>query len=146
MSESYVFDTEAIIAFLYDEPGHDVVADLLKSVFDGDATGYLAETNACEVLYLVSRFEGAEDDTPTTESLRLADRDLRSLERRGLTLARADWRVAAEVKADGHISLADAHAVALAHEHDATLLVGGDDDFDDLPVDLAVSRFRTDSV
>ena len=146
MSESYVFDTEAIIAFLYDEPGHDVVAELLKAVFDGDTTGDLAETDACEILYLVARFEGEENDSPTTESLRLADRDLRSLERRGLTLTRADWRLAAEVKAAGYISLADAHAVALAHEYEATLVVGGDDDFDDLPVDVDVSQFRTGSV
>ncbi|GGL68200.1 hypothetical protein GCM10009039_27750 [Halocalculus aciditolerans] len=34
--------------------------------------------------------------------------------------------------ADGHISIADAHAVALARERDATLVVGADDDFDDI--------------
>lgn len=145
MSDSYVFDTEAIIAFLYDEPGHETVATLLEDVFDGAAEGFLAELNASEVYYLVSRFEG-EDDEPTTVSLRTADRDLRALERQGLTIQRTDWRRAGEIKADGNISLADAHAVALASERNATLVVGGDDDFDDLSVEVSLEQFREGSV
>jgi len=145
MSDSYVFDTEAIIAFLYDEPGHETVAALLEDVFDGIAEGFLAELNASEVYYLVSRFEG-EGDEPTTVSLRTADRDLRAVERRGLTIQRTDWRLAGEIKAGGNISLADAHAVALASERDATLVVGGDDDFDDLPVEVSLKQFREGSV
>lgn len=144
MTDAYVFDTEAVVAFLYDEPGHETVARLLDAVFAGDAEGYLAETNAGEVFYLVARFEGT-DDEPTTASLRVADRDVRALERSGLDTARADWRLAGEVKAHGGVSFADAHAVALAHERDATLVAGGDDDFDDLPIDVAVTRFRDGS-
>ena len=82
------------------------------------------------------------DDGPTGGSLRAADRDLRALERQGLAVESADWRLAAEVKAYGDISLADAYAVALANERDATLVAGADDDFDDLPVDVEVRRFR----
>lgn len=142
MTAAYVFDTEALIAFLYDEPGHEAVADLLADVFETTAEGYLAEANASEVFYLVARFEGTDDDTPTDASLRAADRDLRALERRGLGIERADWRLAGELKADGHISLADAHAVALAHEQDATLVAGADDDFEELPIDIELLRFR----
>lgn len=145
MSDGYVFDTEAVIAFLYGEPGHGVVATLLDEVFDGAAEGYLTELNASEVYYLVSRFEG-DDDGPTDASFRTADRDLRALERQGLTIQRADWRLAGEIKAHGHISFADANAVALAHDLNATLVVGGDDDFDDLPVAVSLRRFRDDSV
>ncbi|MDG5759928.1 hypothetical protein QA600_11315 [Natronococcus sp. A-GB1] len=75
---------------------------------------------------------------PTAISVRSSDG--------GLRLESADWRVAAEVKADGHISLADAHAVALAAETDATLVVGADDDFDELPVGVDVTRFRDEGV
>jgi predicted nucleic acid-binding protein len=145
MSDEYVFDTEAIIAYLYKEPGHEIVADLLDEVFSGETDGFLTETNASEVFYLVARFEGV-DDAPTDASLREADRDIRALERQGLELEAADWRLAAEVKADGSISLADAYAVALAHEHEATLVAGADDDFDDLPVDIDLQRFREDGV
>ena len=141
MTGGYVFDTEAIIAFLYNEPGHEVVAALLDEVFAGDAEGFLTRTNASEVFSLVARFEGV-DDAPTDASLRDADRDIRALERRGLALEAADWRLAAEVKANGRISLADAYAVALAHERDATLVAGADDDFEELPLDVALYRFR----
>lgn len=145
MSDAYVFDTEAIIAFLYGEVGHEVVADLLSEVFDGAAEGYLTEANASEVFYLVARFEGT-DDAPTDASLRAADRDIRALERRGMNIERADWRLAGEVKADGHISLADAHAVALSTDRDATLVAGADDDFEDLPVAVDLLRFRDHGV
>ena len=146
MSDRYVFDTEPIIAFLYDEPGHDAVAELLTDIFAGDAEGYLTETNASEVFYLVARFEGTDADEPTTESLRAADRDIRSLERRGLTLHRADWRLVGEVKAAGSISLADACSAVLAHDRDATLVVGADDDFDDLPLDVSIEQVRDHGV
>lgn len=145
MTDRYVFDTEAIIAYLYAEPGHEIVADLLGDVFSGTVEGLLTETNAAEVYYLVARFEGV-DDTPTDASLRIADRDVRALEREGLDLVSADWRLAATVKAAGTISLGDAYAVALAHEYDATLVAGADDDFDDLPLQCEVYRFRTDGV
>ncbi|MFC7187896.1 PIN domain-containing protein [Halorubrum yunnanense] len=145
MSGGYVFDTEAIVAYLYGEPGHEAVAALLDDVFAGESAGALAETNAGEVFYLVSRFEGV-DDVPTDASLREADRDLRALERRGLDIESADWRLAAEVKAHGNISLADAYAVALARDRDATLVAGADDDFDDLPIEVDVRRFRDQSV
>jgi predicted nucleic acid-binding protein len=145
MSDEYVFDTEAIIAYLYKEPGHEVVADLLDQVFSGETGGVLTEMNASEVFYLVARFEGV-DDAPTDASLREADRDIRALERQGLELEAADWRLAAEVKADGSISLADAYAVALAHERDATLVAGADDDFDELPIEVDLDRFRNHGV
>lgn len=145
MTAAYVFDTEAIIAFLYEEPGHRRVADLLRQVFAGDVQGSIAESNAGEVFYLVSRFEG-RDGVPTDDSLRIADRDVRSLERRGLDVRPAEWRSAAEIKAHGGLSFADAHAVALADELRATLVAGGDDDFENLPTDVEVVHFRSGSV
>jgi len=145
MTETYVFDTEAIIAYLYDEPGCDVVEALLTEVRDGSVEGLLAETNAAELFYLIARAEG-DEDSPTQDSFRTADRDVRALQRWGIVLKRADWRLAGEIKADGHISLADAHAVALAAETDGTLIAGGDDDFDSLPIAVDVTRFRDESV
>ena len=144
-TDRYVFDTEAVVAYLYNEPGHETVAALLDEVFAGESAGAIAETNAGEVFYLVARFEGV-DDTPTDASLREADRDLRALERRGLAIESADWRLAAEVKAHGTVSLADAYAVALAHDRDATLVIGADDDFAELPVAVDVRRFRDHGV
>lgn len=145
MTETYVFDTEAIIAYLYDEPGRDVVEKFLTEVRDGSVDGLIAETNAAELFYLIARAEG-DDDGPTQDSFRTADRDVRALQRWRIALQRADWRLAGEIKADGHISLADAHAVALAAETDGTLIAGGDDDFDSLPIAVDVAPFRDESV
>lgn len=147
MSSRYVFDTEAIIAFLYDEPGHQRVATLLEEVFtETDTTeGAIAEANASEVFYLVARFEGA-NEKPTAESLRVADRDIRTLNRRGLAVEHTDWRLVGEIKAHGQLSFADANAVALASDRNATLVAGADDDFDELPVDVSVQRFRNHGV
>ena len=50
------------------------------------------------------------------------------------------------VKAEGRISLADAYAIALAHGRDATLVAGADDDFDELPIDVDLRRFRDHGV
>ena len=146
MSDAYVFDTEAIIAFLYGEAGHDRVGDLLDEVEAGDAEGLLSEMNASEVYYLVARYEGTPDEKPTSASLRAADRDIRTLTRRGVAVERAEWRLAGEVMGGGTLSLADAYAVALAYDREATFIAGGDDDFDALPVDVDVARFRDQAV
>lgn len=141
----YVFDTEPLVAFLYNEPGHASVASVLAEVDAGERTGALAAVNASELLYVVARIEG-DDGVPTTASLRTADRDVRALTRRGVAIERASWAVAGEVKAHGDGSLADSYAVALAAERDATLLVGGDDDFGSLPVDVELERIRDHAV
>lgn len=146
MTDRYVFDTEAILAMLYAEPGGDTVRSLVDQIACGDAEGSLARANASEVLYLVARLEGTEDERPTLTSLRLADRNVRAIERSGVTIDPAGWRITGEVKAHGGISLADAAAVGLAVERDATLVAGADDDFVDLPVDVTVQRIRTDGV
>lgn len=144
MTGGYVLDTETIVAYLYDEPGSDDVRRIVEGASAGERDVWLARTNASEVLYLVARFEGV-DGVPTQESLRVADRDVRAIERAGVTIAPADWRTVGEVKAHGSISLTDASAVALAEEHEATLLVGADDDFDDLPLDVPIERIRSDA-
>ena len=135
----YVFDTEPLVSFLYREPGHEAVARRLASVESGDADGRIADVTAAELFSLVARLEGHVDE-PTQHSLRLADRDVRSLERAGVGITRVDWDLAGEVKANGGISLGGSYAVALAYHRGDTLVVGGDADFDDLPVEVTVER------
>lgn len=137
---TYVFDAEPLIAYLYDEPGSDDVEELLAIVDRGDADGILCDVTACEVAYKVARIEAG--GTPGEAELALGERDVRLLERGGLGVERAPWRLAAEVKADGGISLGDAYAVALAADRGATLVVGGDGELDELAVEVDVRRFR----
>lgn len=142
---TYVFDIEPLLGYIYDEPGYGAVADRINAVHAGETTAAMADSIAVEVCYKVARYQG-DSDRPTPESLRVAERDVRALERMGITIDRADWRLAGEIKAHGGLSLADAFAVALAVEHDATLIVGGDEDFGDLPVDVAIERIREEGV
>lgn len=140
-----VFDAEPLIAYLYEEPGHEAVAERLAAAQRGEIDAVIAEVNASELLYKVARVEG-DDGVATGQSLRVADRDVRALTREHLDVRRADWRLAGEVKAQASVSLGDAHAVALAHDLDATLFTGADDDFESLPIDVAVERFREHGV
>lgn len=142
---TYVFDTEPLLGYIYDEPGYGTVADRIDAVHAGETIAAMADSIAAEVCYKVARYQG-DSDRPTPESLRMADRDVRALERMGITIERADWRLAGQIKAHGGLSLADAFAVALAVEHDATLLVGGDADFDALPVEVEIERIRDEGV
>jgi predicted nucleic acid-binding protein len=144
--ETYVFDTEPIIAWLHDEPGHEYVGTLLEAVDSGTATGVIADANAAEIVYLDARLlAAARDETaPTIRDIAEGLYDVTMLERAGLRIADAGWQHAGRIKAPGGLSLGDAFAVAQALEDDATLVVGADDDFADLPVDVAIERFRTE--
>jgi predicted nucleic acid-binding protein len=46
MNGDYVFDAEAIIAYLYDEPSHEVAADIVNQFFSGETDRVLTEINA----------------------------------------------------------------------------------------------------
>jgi predicted nucleic acid-binding protein len=140
----YVFDTEPLIAYLYDEPGVEMVADLLGAIKSDEATAAISETTATEITYLVARFEG--DGQPTSETLATGRRDVLALQRHGVTLVQPSWETVAEIKASGNIALGDAYAVALAAERDATLVVGADDDFDSLPLAVDLKTIRDDGV
>lgn len=50
------------------------------------------------------------------------------------------------MKASGGISLGEAFAVALAAANGATLVIGADEDFDDLPLSVEIERVREESV
>lgn len=141
----FVFDTGPLFAFLYEEAGHDEVSTYLTDVANGNGEGFLSRATASELFYLIARME-APDGEPTSDSFRIAKRDVRGLARNGLSIEQAAWETVGRVKARGGLSLGDAHAVALASDRDATLVVGGDDDFDALPVDVSVERFRNHGV
>jgi|GEM_PF-6771742 len=90
-----------------------------------------------------------QDDHVTTafaqEHVNLRDEDegrfrVFGAPRRGVAIERADWPLVGEIKTAGGLSLGDAHAVALADELEATLVVGADGEFDDLPVDIEIER------
>jgi predicted nucleic acid-binding protein len=140
----YVFDTEPLIAYVYDEPGADHVQSLLEHVDAGGTTAAISEVTATEIVYKIARLRA--DGRPDQDDLAVGQQQVRSFVAGGIDLASptASWEIAAEVKAHGGVALGDAFAVGLAVEQEATLIIGADRDFDDLPVEATTERIRTD--
>lgn len=143
MSGPFVFDAEPLIAYLYDEPGSDRVEDVLATVYDDDVNAMMSEVTATEITYKTAWIHA--ENRPTDDDLELGRRQLRNFVDGGVELVppTESWEIAARVKADGGIALGDAFAVGLAADRDATLLVGADDDFEEIGVSVNVERIRT---
>ncbi|WP_157972589.1 PIN domain-containing protein [Saliphagus sp. LR7] len=144
---TYVFDTEPIIAWLHEEPGHERVDGLLEEATTGESEGIIADANAAEIVYLNARLLAASrgDTKPITRDIAEGLYDITMLERAGIRIEDASWEQAGRIKAPGGLSLGDAFAVAQACDDDATLVVGGNDDFENLPVSVDILQFRDES-
>jgi len=132
MTDSIVFDTEPLIAYLDDEPGSDVVEAWIDRVASGAVDGYISPVTKTEVLYVGSRVGFRPDDVRAS---------LNRLEELGVVVydPRECWENAAALKEAYTMALGDAYALATANAVDGTLLVGADNDFDDLE---DIERFR----
>lgn len=141
---AYVFDAEPLIAYFYDEAGAGAVAERLREVERGAANGAISHATAAELVYKIARLEtGAPNQqSPGAEEHDVGERDLRILRGFGLTVETPPVELVARIKAAGGISLGDSYAAALAADHDATLVVGADPEFDALPVEVTVHRIR----
>lgn len=141
---TYVFDTEPIIAWLHGESGHERVTELLEETTTGESEGIIADTNAAEIVYLNARLLAASRGKakPTTRDIAEGLYDVTMLERAGIRIADASWQQAGRINAPGGLSLGDAFAVAQACDDDATLVVGADNDFENLSVAVEVLHFR----
>ena len=131
-----VFDAEPLIAHADDEPGSDVVERYLDAVAVEDAAGYTSCVNLAEIRYTIAR----KYDRDT------ADEYLDWLTDLGIeTVDVGDaWREASEYVLQYNPALGDSFALATAEDVEATLLVGGDDDYDEIS-DVPIERFREGS-
>lgn len=124
-----VFDSEVILAFYLAEEGGEVVRDCLERVQNGDAEGYISIITLTEIYYILFRVDSklAEEKV---QSLRLYGLNVASVEDDGL------WREAARIKGRHALSLADAFAAATAKTYKSRLVVGNDEEFDELNIEL----------
>lgn len=108
-----VLDASAMIAFLRDEPGAEVVESFITSATD---TCVAHALNCCEVYY---DFMRAADEATAKSAIA----DIESL---GVTIRedmkRAFWQDAGNIKADHRVSLADCVAMTLANRTGGELL------------------------
>jgi PIN domain nuclease of toxin-antitoxin system len=109
----YVLDACAILAYLWDEPGANVVEDRLT---EPGSTGFAHVVNLCEVYYKVLRKSGVVAADGVLQVVAIAG-----------VIAREDidtpfWKDVGSQKSQGGISLADCFAVALTRRTAGTLV------------------------
>jgi predicted nucleic acid-binding protein len=134
-----VFDTEPLVAHADGENGKEKVSAYLNSIDESVSDGYLSQVNATEVRYILAR----KYDT------KIAAQYLSWLDSIGVELISSDliYPVAADYVLEYNPALGDAYALATAEYVNGTLLVGADDDYDDIISDssanVSIERFRT---
>ena len=141
-----LFDAEPLLAFAFDDPGAGAVEDMLDDVYDGDVDGYVTTINLAEFRCVAARLR----------SMERADAYIADLERLGVAEYGIDdvWKRASDVKTEYSLPLGDAYAIAAAKAEDVagsdvTLVVGADDDYDELEetgeFGHLIERFREES-
>ena len=117
MPSTKVLDAYAVLAFLYDEPGAEIIQNLLSDAGEDKINLAMCTVNLGEVWYWVSRRASPE----------AADRFVQELQAMGVEIVDADWEVthqAAVFKARGNISYADTFAAALAKLRGCPVVTG----------------------
>lgn len=128
--DQYVLDSYALLAFLANEKGRDIVENLLILAKGKETKLYMGIINLGEVIYIIEREEGLKNAQLALSRIikfpiELVDADL------CLTLK------ASHIKAHNTLSFADAFAASLALEKNAPL-VTGDKEFSSLGQDINI--------
>jgi len=111
----FVLDTSAVLALRGDEPGAERVERVLRAGLSGAATVLVSFMTRMEMLYRITADEGAP---AAADAVRLLDAA-------GVQWVSCDAAIlsaAADIKARGGLSVADAWIAATAAVHDAVLL------------------------
>jgi ribonuclease VapC len=112
-----IFDAFAVMAFFHDEPGAQLVEDMLLQAQDGTLELVMCVVNLGEVYYSISRSnspDAAEDYVQQIQSMPIEIVDV-------------DWqltRLAAQFKTGGNLAYADCFAAALAKYYNGDLVTG----------------------
>lgn len=128
---SKVLDSYALMAFFEDEPGADLVRELILKAEENRVNLLMSVVNLGEVWYSIAR----------TNSPEVADQYIGEIKGMAIEIVNGDWtltRQAAAFKAGGNISYADCFAAALAKLKKAEL-VTGDREFQALEGEIKIS-------
>jgi predicted nucleic acid-binding protein len=115
MVRKIVFDAYAIMTLLEDEAGAAIIHDLLV---DENTEILISAINLGEVYYILLRRNGKSAAEEVIENILLEET---------IKIEEAQWervKSAAEIKAGGGLSYADAFALSLAKEFQAKLVTG----------------------
>ena len=125
-----VLDSFALIAYFRDEPGAEMVENLLVTAGKKDTPLLMTDVNYAEVKYSIVKKDGADAWAEAAKVLQGLPIDFHSTNR-----SLAD--LAADFKARFKMSLAEAFAAALAKETKAEL-VTGDPEFKALEKEIKI--------
>ena len=122
MTNRYLFDSHALLAFFQKEEGAKVVAEILQKAIQQSFDRFICVINLGEIIYLIKRRYG------DIKKLEIIAR-IHQLDLKILPVPESIVFKAAEIKAEYPISYADCFALTSAMEHSA-ILVTGDPDFE----------------
>ena len=126
MKVTYVLDACALLAFLNDEPGADVIDTLLQQAKNGESTLYMHKLNMLEIYYDLLREDG---QTKAEEILaRMLALPLTVVTKLSDTV----FKEAGRLKATYAVSLADSIALAEAKIRHVQLVTSDHHEFDPL--------------
>jgi ribonuclease VapC len=128
---SKILDSYALMAFFEDEPGADLVRDLILKAEENKVNLFMSIVNLGEVWYSIARNNSPE----------VADQYIGEVQGMAVEIVNTDWQItrqAAVFKANGNISYADCFAAALAKIKKADLITG-DKEFKSLEGEIKIS-------
>ncbi|BCV22913.1 type II toxin-antitoxin system VapC family toxin [Moorella sp. Hama-1] len=111
----FVLDTYALLALLEDEPGAQVVADIISN---DNNMSFLSYINLGEAYYIIRRKKGDREAEEFANTV---------FAEASITLIDCPWKriqEAARVKTGGGLSYADSFVVSLAQELEAPIVTG----------------------
>ncbi len=132
--ETKILDAFALMAFFHDEPGAEIVENLINAAEQGKVELAICIVNLGEVWYSISRKISPES----------ADRYIQEIQGMAIEIVDPDWlltRQAAIYKAKGNISYADCFAAALAKARGG-VVVTGDREFKMLESEVKVEWLK----
>ena len=126
MNETFVFDACALIAFLGDEPGADLVENLLEKADNGTHQLMIHKINLLEIYYGVYRDDGHETADLVLQTIKKLPVQIIS------SFSDEVFLEAGSLKAQHKLSLADSIAVAEANIRKARLVTADHHELDTL--------------
>ena len=117
MKKTKLLDSYAILLWIQDEPGAQIIEDLLLSARQGQINLVVSEINLGEVYYKCIRRTGKNRAIEILEQFSLLP----------VEIVPVDWNLickASELKADIPIAYADCFAIATALLKEATIITG----------------------
>jgi len=125
-----VLDAFAVLAFFHDEPGAQLVEEMILQAQDGKMELAICVVNLGEVYYSIARSSFREE----------AEDYIQQIQSMPIQIVDVDWeltRLAAQFKTSGNISYADCYAAALAKLQSGAV-VTGDKEFKALEDDIKI--------